>query len=263
LSLVGVKPRKRFGQHFLSDRRILGRIADALQAVPGDRVLEIGPGRGSLTRVLLERDVRLAAIERDRDLARELAEAMPSLTVHEGDALELDWPQAAGVEAGQRWLVVGNIPYNLTSPLIEQALRPPRPARVVFLIQKEVADRLAALPGSKAYGGLTVGVAVVAQVERLFKVAPGAFWPPPKVDSAVIRITPRSDPLVRDSETVPFRQFVKGLFAGRRKQLGRALRTAIGDRDFASQLPAVDLTRRPETLSPAEFVDLFRRVVDG
>lgn len=252
------RPKKALGQHFLTDPGILRRIADALEPSPGETVLEIGPGPGGLTAQLISRGVRLIAIERDRDLVPGLRARFPGATIVEGDALEEDWHRLAGGPCS----VIGNIPYNITSPLIDQALRPPRPRRIVFLVQKEVADRVAAAPGGKEYGALTVGVQAVATVERLFRVPAGAFHPPPKVDSAVIRLTPREQPLVSDDEVAPFRRFVVGLFGFRRKQLVRALRELTG---WAADRAALVVgragltpTSRMETVGPEGFVALFR-----
>ena len=250
--------KKALGQHFLSDRGILRRIADALEPADGETVLEIGPGRGTLTEILASRASRLAAIEKDRDLVPRLRERFPEVEVIEGDALELDWHAIAG--PGPR-SIIGNIPYYITSPLIDKALTPPRPRTIVFLVQKEVADRVAAPPGGADYGALTVGVQSVARVERLFRVAAGAFSPPPKVDSAVLRITPVAAPLVADEEVTGFRRLVVGLFGFRRKQLIRGLReltgasaeTVVGWLGRAGIQP----TRRPQELSPAEFVSLY------
>lgn len=258
--------KKHLGQHFLHDPRILGRIAAAVQGGPGDQVLEIGPGRGALTAELLARGSTVTAIEKDRELLPELRRRFPGVRLAEGDALELDWRQVSG--AGDRpLLVAGNIPYNITSPLIEKALTPPRPVRVVFLVQQEVADRLAASPGTKAYGGLTVGVQAVATVERLMSVGAGSFSPPPRVDSAVVRLTPLAEPLVADGETRSFRRLVTALFAARRKQLGRGLRQVTGwDPDRVRGLLESlggDATVRPEVLTPGEFVALHRGLVDG
>lgn len=252
-------PKKALGQHFLFDPRILGRIADALDPLPGETVLEIGPGLGGLTAALASRSSRLIAVERDRELVPALRARFPDVAVAEGDALEMDWHSLVG--PGQ-FSVIGNIPYNITSPLIDQALIPPRPRRVVFLVQKEVADRLAAPAGVPAYGALSVGVQSVARVERLFSIPAGAFRPPPKVDSAVVRLTPLASPLISDEEVRPFRRFVVGLFALRRKQLGRALRQLLGvDAEGARQLAAaagLGETIRMETVGPAGFVTLFR-----
>jgi len=257
------RAKRRLGQHFLSDPRILERIADALGATERDTVLEIGPGPGGLTAVLAERAGRLVAIEKDAELVPALQARFPGVTVVEGDALELDWHTLAGVGA----LVAGNIPYNITSPLLDKALTPPRPPRVVFLVQKEVAERVTAEPGSGTYGALTVGVQAVARAERLFVVPAGAFHPRPKVDSAVLRLTALDPPLVADSDVPLFRRLVVGIFGFRRKQLGRGVRELTGwaPEPVADALAraGIDSAARPETLSPRAFLGLHRALVDG
>ena len=160
--------------------------------------------------------------------------------------------------------VIGNIPYYITTPLIEKALSLPSCRLVVFLVQREVAERLAAAPGSKAYGALTAGVQAVAAVEQLFPVRRGAFRPAPNVDSAVVRLRPLVNPLVADAEREAWRRFLAGLFSQRRKQLGRSLRALSGrSRDAIKELLAalgIDPTVRPETVAPAQLVRLFRDV---
>lgn len=261
-----MRAKRSLGQHFLHDPRILGRIAAALPLSPGVPVVEIGPGRGALTAALRDRGAVVTAIEKDEALLAGLRARFPDLALAHADALEADWRALAGVTDGP-WLVAGNIPYNITSPLIDRALQPPRPRAIVFLIQAEVADRLVATPGTREYGALTVGVGAVARVERLFTVPPGAFQPPPRVDSAVVRLTPLATPLIPDEAVRAFRRVVTGLFAARRKQLGRAVRQLTGwESARVGALLAgagLDQTRRPETLTPAEFVTLFGRLVDG
>jgi 16S rRNA (adenine1518-N6/adenine1519-N6)-dimethyltransferase len=262
-----VRSRKRFGQHFLSHRSILDRIAAALAPGPGDLVLEVGPGPGALTEALAARGARVVAIEKDRDLIPVVRARVPAARIVEGDALELDWRMVAEVAPGEALLVTGNIPYNITTPLIDRALAPPRPARIVFLVQKEVADRLAAPPGNKVYGALSVGVQAVARIEKLFLVPAGAFVPPPKVDSAVIRLVPLDAPLVADVLIPAFRKLVVGLFGFRRKQLLRGLRELTGwpaDRVTAAlALAGLSPTARPEMLAPKEFARLLPVLIDG
>ena len=257
------RAKRRLGQHFLTDPRILERIADALGASGADTVLEIGPGPGGLTEALVTRAGRLVAIEKDADLIPALRARVPGAAVVEGDALEADWHALAGPE----FLVAGNIPYNITSPLIDKALAPPRPERIVFLVQKEVADRVGAAPGGEAYGALSVGVQAVARAERLFTVPAGAFHPRPQVDSAVLRLTPLPEPIVSDVEVEPFRRLVVGLFGFRRKQLGRGLRELTGwnagRAEATLDLAGIDPSVRPETVSPPAFARLLRALVDG
>jgi 16S rRNA (adenine1518-N6/adenine1519-N6)-dimethyltransferase len=258
-----VRAKRRLGQHFLFDPRILSRIADALEAGPDDTVLEIGPGPGGLTAALAERAGRVVAIEKDRELAAALQRRFPRITIVEGDALQADWHGLAG----SGFLVAGNIPYNITSPLIDKALEPPPPRRVVFLVQKEVADRVIAVPGTADYGALSVGVQAVAIPERLFTVPAGAFRPRPQVDSAVLRLTPSAMPLVGDAERSGFRRLVVGLFGFRRKQLLRGLRELTGWEAARVEelLRGVGLAAavRPESLTPSDFARLLAGLVDG
>jgi 16S rRNA (adenine1518-N6/adenine1519-N6)-dimethyltransferase len=247
----------RLGQHFLFDPSILGRIAAAAVLGPDDTVLEIGPGKGTLTRALAERASWVTAIETDRALAAALAAEVGDtrITVVTGDALKVPWPRTT--------VVCGNIPYQITSPLIDRALRPPRPERIVFLVQAEVAARLAAAPGAPGYGALTAGVQLVATVERLFAVPAGAFRPRPRVDSAVVRLVPRAAPLVTsEGEERRVRAVIQALFQRRRQQLGRSVREAFGiERPEAESLLArlaVAPATRVEVLGPEQFVALAR-----
>jgi 16S rRNA (adenine1518-N6/adenine1519-N6)-dimethyltransferase len=258
--------RKSLGQHFLSDRRILGRIADALQLTGGETVLEIGPGRGALTDILAERAGRLIAIEYDRALAELLRQRYAkrgNVLIAEADVLELS---LADLAAGP-YVLVGNVPYYITTPILFHALVPPRAERSVYLVQREVADRLSAAPGTKEYGALTVNVAAVARAETLFRVPAGAFSPPPKVESAVVRITPLTTPLVAPTEERPLRTLVQNAFGMRRKQMRRVLRSLYAlDAGRAEEILAaagIDPEVRPETLSPGQFVELLRNTGRG
>lgn len=261
-------PDKRLGQHFLTDRNILQRIVDALEPESDDVVIEIGAGKGSLTEQLLARGLRVIAIEKDRRLAEGLwcRVSGAGCQVVTGDALRLDWHELASghltPDTRHLFKIVGNIPYNITSPLIDKALTPPLPARIVLLVQSEVADRMAAPPGSKAYGALSIGVQAMCRVERLFTVRAGAFTPPPKVESALVRLTPLARPLVAPDEVAPFRAFVTACFTRRRKQLRNVAMAATGRSAavVAAGLAALGLdpTVRPETLAPEDFARLLR-----
>jgi 16S rRNA (adenine1518-N6/adenine1519-N6)-dimethyltransferase len=253
--------RKSLGQHFLTDRRILGRIADALRLEGHETVLEIGPGRGSLTDILAERAGRLVAIEYDRALAgllRERYARRSNVIIAEADVLEV----SLGELAAGPYVLVGNVPYYITTPILFHALTPPRAERAVYLVQREVAQRLVARPGSKEYGALTVNVAAVARAESLFAVPAGAFSPPPKVESAVVRITPLPQPLVTTDEERPLRELVQGAFGMRRKQMRRVVRTLLSlDAAGADTLlgrAGIDGEVRPEVLSVEQFVALLR-----
>jgi len=260
----GAQPRKRFGQHFLTDSRILSRIADALRIPEGATVVEIGPGRGALTDELLQRvgaAGRVIAFEVDRDLCallRTRYAAHTGFTLVEGDVLDAEF--ASQVDGP--FLLAGNIPYHITTPILFKALEPPRAERMVFLVQREVAERLAAPVGGKEYGALTVNARAVADIEMVFGVPAKAFKPPPKVESAVIRVVPRATPDVAPGDQPAFRRLVQALFSLRRKQMHRALRSARGC-DAATAAACLDRaairgTDRPEVLTPADFARLLR-----
>ncbi|MEP6999643.1 MAG: 16S rRNA (adenine(1518)-N(6)/adenine(1519)-N(6))-dimethyltransferase RsmA [bacterium] len=253
--------RKSLGQHFLTDRRILVRIADALHLTGSETVLEIGPGRGALTDILVERAGRLIAIEYDRalvEILRQRYAKRSNVLIAEADVLDV----SLGDLAAGPYVLVGNVPYYITTPILFHALVPPRAERSVYLVQKEVADRLSAAPGTKEYGALTVNVAAVAKAETLFKVPATAFAPPPKVESAVVRITPLPEPLLRPDEERPFRLLVQGAFGMRRKQMRRVLRSLYAvDALVADDVLAganIEPEVRPETLTPLQFALVLR-----
>ena len=252
---------KKFGQHFLSDPAILTAIVDALAPAKGDTVLEIGPGRGALTDILAERAGRVVAVEIDRALAAQLREKYSGnshVEIVEADFLETD----ARSIAGDDFLLIGNVPYYITTPIVFKSLETPMPRRAVFLVQREVAERMAAKAGDDDYGALTVNVAAVANVEQVFSVAASAFRPPPKVESAVVRLTPRGDPLVSAESLPGFRTFVQAAFGQRRKQMQRVLRSVGGlsAEKTAQVLDSVGIepSMRPEVVSAAKFAQLFK-----
>lgn len=261
------RPRKALGQHFLSDPRILARIADSLEITKTDVVIEIGPGRGALTEALLARAGRVVAIEFDRALARLLVAKYGGearLTVIDRDVLDV----ALGEAAGGDFLLAGNVPYNITTPILFHALKRPRARRAVYLVQREVAERVIAAPGSDDYGALSANVQAVARAELLFRVAAGSFNPPPKVESAVLRITPLADPIISAEEEEPFRLMVQGAFGFRRKQMGRVVRElwSLDAAEAAALLSSagIDAALRPEVIGPESFARLLRaRAGDG
>ena len=254
-------PRKRLGQHFLTDHRVLDRIADVLDITSADTVLEIGPGRGALTDRLADRAGRLITIEVDKlliPILRARYSGRPHVSVIESDVLDL----SLGDVAGGPYLLAGNVPYYITTPIIFHAMTRPRPQRAVFLVQREVADRAVAAPGSKEYGALSVNLQALATVTPRGTVKPTSFTPPPSVDSAILHIAPRSDPVIGEDEEPAFRKLVIASFGLRRKQLRRVVRTVRGlsaeQADVALASAELDPEARPETLSAAQFAALLR-----
>ena len=257
---------KRYGQHFLSDPAILSGIVDALGPTTADTVVEIGPGRGSLTDLLAERAGRVVAVEIDKLLVEQLRKryaSRPSVEIVEADVLETDL-NAVG---GDDFLLIGNVPYYITTPIIFKALDPPIPRRSVFLVQREVAERMAAEADTESYGALTVNLAVVAKVEIVASVPARAFKPPPKVDSSVIRLTPIAEPLVPLESLRAFRTFVQAVFGQRRKQLQRVLRTVAGlaveDATAILDRAEIEAASRPEVITPKQFARLFGELRHG
>ncbi|MCU1330481.1 MAG: dimethyladenosine transferase [Bryobacterales bacterium] len=245
--------RQKLGQHFLVSSKILDRIAIAACGEGADFVLEIGPGRGALTEKLLPRASRMAAIELDYELAAFLREKWagePKLQIVEGNALSADWT------AWGEGVLVGNLPYYVASAIITSyVLRPGALRHGVFLIQREVAERIAATPGNREYGYLSVLCQFFAEVKLLFSVPPGAFHPPPKVDSAVIRVTPRAD--VPEVDRERFVRFISECFQHKRKTLRNNL-LEWAPRDVIEAAGGMD--RRGEQLSPTDFLDLYRKL---
>ncbi len=267
-----IRQRKALGQHFLTDKSLLARIAAVTGAVAGDIIVEIGPGLGGLTEALLDLGTTVVAIERDPRLHAGLVRRFGgrNFALAAGDALALDWPAlvAPWRSAGQRWLVAGNIPYNITSPLLSQALSPPLPGSVTFLVQREVADRIVAPAGHDDYGALSINLQAVADVTREFTVVRGAFSPPPKVDSAVLHLVPRAVPLVAPERIAAFRRLVTSIFSYRRKRFQNALRQATGITAVLScsqrwKLAGIAPDLRPENVDVAGFVRLLDALPGG
>jgi 16S rRNA (adenine1518-N6/adenine1519-N6)-dimethyltransferase len=265
LSSFNTHPRHRFGQNFMIDQNLVRVIADAATPAVGDLVIEVGPGTGTLTDELLSRGVELAAVEIDRDLAKLLRERFgqePRFMLIEGDALSSkhalneELVQLIAESRGRQIKLVANLPYNIASPLIIELLILGID-QLVFTVQKEVADRLRAAAGSDAYGPLSVMAQLLARVELLRTLPPQAFWPPPKIESALVRMT-RDDRSAGNAAA--FGRFVQKLFSFRRKTLRKALSQAGHDADSAIAATQLDPQARPEVLSVSQLQALFAAV---
>ena len=250
-------PRKRFGQHFLVDRHAIERIVAALDPKADDNLVEIGPGLGALTGPLLERVKHLTVIEIDRDLAAQLATTYPAerLTLHTADALGFDYRSL-----GPDLRVVGNLPYNISSPLLFHLAQYDAVVRdITVMLQKEVVERMAAAPATPEYGRLSVMLQVRFRVERLFRVPAGAFRPAPKVDSAVVRLAPLQAARPELADDALFARIVAAAFGQRRKTLRNALKTLADE--AALERAGIAPGARGETLSVADFVRLANALV--
>jgi 16S rRNA (adenine1518-N6/adenine1519-N6)-dimethyltransferase len=248
------RPRKRFGQHFLHDRHVLARIVDAIAPQADDLVVEIGPGEGALTHLLLERVRRLETIEIDRDLAARLRTEFPPerLAVHCADALKFDF---AALPPGLR--LVGNLPYNVSTPLLfHLAAFAERVRDMHFMLQREVVERMVAPHSTPDYGRLSVTLQTRFRMEKLFRVPPGAFRPAPKVESAVVRLVPLASEDRPQMDWQVFGGIVTGAFSARRKKLSNAL--PLVAEDFRAL--GIDPGLRPENLSPQDYVRIAQRL---
>ncbi len=270
LERYGLSPRKSLGQNFLVDRRVRERIVAAACLGPDDVVLEIGAGLGALTAHLAVAAGKLIAIERDPRLAAILREQFadrPKVEIVGGDALDFDLGRAAR-RAGRPLVVMGNLPYLITSQVIFAVIEAGQGGtaidRALFMVQKEFAQRMLSPPGSRVYGRLSVMVQQAAEAEILFHVGPGAFLPPPAVTSTVVRLRPRRRPLAEVCDPALFAQLVREAFGTRRKMLRRALERAFGAR-ATQALAAADIagTRRAEELSVADFARLANHLVQA
>ena len=244
-----MRPRKRFGQHFLRDPAVLKRIVEAIDPAPDDPVVEIGPGEGALTRPLLEKLVRLTVIEIDRDLAARLTSG--KLDVRCADALDVDFSE---FPRGLR--VVGNLPYNISTPILFHLARyADRVRDMHFMLQLEVVERMVARPSTPEYGRLSVMLQTRFSMQKLFNVAAGAFWPPPKVESAVVRLVPLAEKPACDEKVLE--RVVREAFSARRKTLRNALKL----RPEVLEELGLDEKLRPENLSPTDYVRISARLI--
>jgi len=257
LKKYGLAAKKSWGQNFLVDENIHRKIVDAARIEAGDTVVEIGAGLGTLTGQLLARAGRVVAIERDRDMVRVLRGELggvSNLEIAEANALAFDYTSIARCAAGGRVVVVGNLPYQIASQLlIALVAARAQVARAVVMLQLEMARRVAAGPGTSDYGSLTVALATWCDVELMFKVSRGAFLPAPRVDSAVVRLTPLASPRVPIADPAHYERVVRAAFGQRRKTLRNALRAVFPQADDALARAGIDGERRGETLSIEEF----------
>lgn len=257
---MNARPKKSFGQHFLHDRDYIERIVRAISPQADDTVVEIGPGEGALTLPLLAAAGKLTAIELDTDLIPALqmrAAHVGSLQIIQADVLKVDFTALAQQLGAASLRIAGNLPYYISSPILFHCLEHSAAiGDMHFMLQKEVVDRMAAEPGSKVYGRLSVMLQLACQVEPLFEVPPQAFRPPPKVDSAVVRLRPLPAHERHDASPQDVYAVVKAAFGQRRKTLANALRTLL-DSD-AIESAQVDPKARAETLAPADFVRLAK-----
>lgn len=274
-----IKAKKSLGQNFLTDARVSRRIVDAVSPQSSDVILEIGPGTGALTRLLVEQGGQVSAVEIDRSLAGELRRSITSdkLSVIEADALTVDWNQvvSSGIDALRargggdveqpRVRVVANLPYYISTPILERLIRlRGRIFDLTLMLQNEVVERITSGPGGKEYGYLSVQVQYHCIASKLFEVPPSAFRPAPKVQSAIVRLVMRDRPAVDVADEAGFLAVIRAAFAQRRKTILNNLKAAPGALSFARpietalELAGIDSKRRAETLSLGEYAALYR-----
>jgi len=250
----GHAPRKRYGQHFLHDRGVIAKIVAAVDPQPGDAIVEIGPGTGALTAPLLDRVARLEAVEIDRDLAARLEAEHPRLALHRGDVLRFDFARLP-----DRLRVVGNLPYNVSTPLLFRLVEVADRLRDAHLmLQKEVVDRMVAAPSTSEYGRLSVMLQYRFDMRKLFDVKPGAFRPPPKVDSAVVRLVPKPAAALVARDRAALARVVTAAFTKRRKTLRNALAGVVDESSLRAL--GIDPRLRPENLGVPQYVAIANAV---
>ncbi len=258
LAAMGRRPRKRLGQHFLADPQMARRIVELAAPAASEAAVEIGPGLGALTELLVERAAETWLIEVDADLVQRLRATYaqrPLVHVVEGDVLKVDFARLLGAHAPA--VLVANLPYNIATAVLATALAQARCfSRMVLMLQREVVERLVAAPGSKTYGALSVLTQFAARVRPALRVAPGAFVPRPKVESEVVIVEPYATPPVAVRDPALFRRVVKVVFTQRRKQLANSLRPLCRAPAEPLRRAGIDPMRRPETLSLSEFAAL-------
>ena len=258
--MPGHRARKRFGQHFLTDPGVIDAILRSIHATKDDVVVEIGPGQGAITAALAASAGHLHAVELDRNLAARLRrqyDGVTNVTIHEADALAFDF-----ASLGDRLRIVGNLPYNISTPLLFHLLKSrDQIIDMHFMLQKEVVDRMAASPGSKAYGRLGIMLSCHLNIESLFDVDRSAFDPPPEVTSAVVRLDPLPPGSFRIDDEALLSKIVTSAFMKRRKTIRNALRDVVEIDDL--EMVGIDPGLRPEQISIAEYVELSNHLASS
>lgn len=254
-----ITPRKRFGQNFLKNAQIIEQIVSLIMPQANDHVVEIGPGLGALTKLLLPQVDHLEAIEIDRDLIPELqkkCEGLGTLNIHEADALQFDFSTLASGPA--RFRLIGNLPYNISTPLLFHVFQYREFVQDMhFMLQKEVVDRMIAEPGSKQYGRLSIMTQYYCSTEKLLAVEPAAFFPPPKVDSAIVRLIPRPESPAKNEGKLSM--LVKQAFQQRRKTLANNLKGLISADELSTL--SIDPKQRPEQLSSDDYIKISNELL--
>jgi 16S rRNA (adenine1518-N6/adenine1519-N6)-dimethyltransferase len=263
-SAENARPSKSLGQNFITDKRVIERIVSGAEITSGDEVLEIGPGLGALTFALARKAARVVAVEKDARLAERLRAFLPEWPNVElvcGDALDVDF---GALYKGRRLKVAANLPYSVSSPILVRLLRARELfSALVLMLQLEVGERISSPPGGKEYGSLSVLIQTYFDVRMLFRVHPSSFWPAPKVDSVVLKLTPLPEPRVPIADEAAYERILRAAFSSRRKMLGNSLGSAFkkGAADRILAAAGVDRTRRAETLSVEEFGAIYREAV--
>lgn len=263
-SAENARPSKSLGQNFITDKRVIERIVSGAEITSGDEVLEIGPGLGALTFALARKAARVVAVEKDARLAERLRTLLPEWPNVElvcGDALDVDF---GALYKGRRLKVAANLPYSVSSPILVRLLRDRALfSALVLMLQLEVGERISSPPGGKEYGSLSVLIQTYFDVRMLFRVHPSSFWPAPKVDSLVLKLTPLPEPRVPIADEAAYERILRAAFSSRRKMLGNSLGSAFkkGAADRILAAAGVDRTRRAETLSVEEFGAVYREAV--
>ncbi|MCW8827375.1 MAG: 16S rRNA (adenine(1518)-N(6)/adenine(1519)-N(6))-dimethyltransferase RsmA [Gammaproteobacteria bacterium] len=252
------RPRKRFGQNFLHDQGVLQKIDHAIRPKPTDQIVEIGPGLGALTQYLIEGAGQINAVELDRDLIEPLtARFGDQLKLHNTDALKFDFCSLAG--DGEKLRIIGNLPYNISTPILFRLFEQRACIEDMhFMLQQEVVERIAAAPGNKSYGRLSIMAQYYCKAENLFHVSPEAFNPPPKVHSAIIRLTPHLHPSVEVKDLKQFEDVVRQAFSQRRKTLRNTLKKLISAEQLIEL--GIDPTQRPEQITIEQYAQISNQI---